>query len=135
MAATAPLAAVARRAITMEMQPRIFIVSLACVAGVTLSGNRAIPRWQGHGNFPMSEVASCVQQELEQFGRVNIERGYVPEEGSLRLKVLARRGSISPLATIYLNGEEGFTAIWMDAETRRLGDNIWRKAILKCRMR
>lgn len=82
----------------------------------------------------MKKVAKCVRTELVRFGNVKAEMGDEPEAGSLRFKLWLHDGSTAPEATIYLDGDQKFAAVWMDAQSPNLGDRIWRRVGTSCRL-
>ncbi|MBW0007842.1 MAG: hypothetical protein JO335_09045 [Sphingomonas sp.] len=73
--------------------------------------------------------------ELAAFGRVEVERGEKPEAGKVRLYLLQRyAGKRHKAATIYINGVETFSALWMDATSDKLGNAIWHNLKRSCRL-
>jgi len=77
----------------------------------------------------------CVSAELGRFGQVKVERDEKPEAGKVRLFLLRRdAGNVRTAATIYLNGVQSFSALWMDASGERLGNAIWRIVTRHCQL-
>ena len=92
---------------------------------VTLAANRTVPQWQAFGNVAPNQAADCAKAELGEFGPITEEIGEKPEEGSRRLYLWLEVAKGEPRASVYISGEPGFTAMWMDAESNSLGDSIW----------
>ena len=113
-------------------------LSLVAVALVLplICGNRPVPKWQASRNAPLASTERCVRADLARFGRVKVERGERPEAGKVRLFLLQREGGkLHTAATVYMNGVEGFSALWMDATNQRLGNTIWHHVTRNCRLR
>jgi hypothetical protein len=101
-----------------------------------LLANRTVPKWQATRNSSLPVTERCVGAELTRFGHVRVEHAQQPEAGKARLFLM--RGSMGKLrtaATIYMDGEPGFSALWMDAESGKMGSNIWRHLKHRCRLR
>jgi hypothetical protein len=106
-------------------------ITLLVATLVLASANRPVPKWQSFGHVSLSATARCVHAELSRFGPVKIERGEKPEAGDIRL-FLHRRGQLS--ATVYMQGDSGFSSAWMDADSRTLGNRIWLSVTRNCRI-
>lgn len=111
-------------------------VLVAAVLFTSLSANRSIPKWQASGNVSLVSAERCVAAQLAHFGRVRVQRGEEPEAGKVRLFLRQSvGGKLRTTATVYLNGEQGFSALWMDAQNDRLGTAVWRDIRHHCRVR
>lgn len=120
-----------------KMSGRSFTSLIAVVLVLPLlCGNRSVPKWQASRNAPLASTERCVGADLARFGQVKVERGARPEAGMVRLLLLrGKAGKLTTAATIYMNGVEGFSALWMDATSKRLGNTIWRHVKRNCRLR
>jgi hypothetical protein len=104
----------------------------ALVVLVMLTANRAPPKWQAFGNVSLDQAAACAKAELGKFGDVSEESGVEPEAGSRRLYLWHEAAKGEPKAVIYLDGELGFSAMWMDAKDASLGESIWHQIKGQC---
>jgi hypothetical protein len=100
-----------------------------------ICGNRVPPKWQGFHKLSLAATERCVAKRLANFGSVRTERGEQPEAGKVRLFVARSPGrERRSLATVYLDGDAAFSAVWMDASTDKLGNRIWRDLKPSCRL-
>ena len=132
-----PIAAMPALAHAASMTVRNFL-NVAAVALLLplLCSNRAVPEWRASRNTTLSLTERCVSAELRRFGQVRVERGNKPEAGKVRLFLLRQQGGKNhSVATIYMDGFDRFSALWMDATSKRLGDAIWNNAKRRCGLR
>jgi hypothetical protein len=113
------------------------VLRLSALAFVVpfVMANRTVPKWQAMRNVSPAVAERCVRAELAKFGYVGVEHGEQPEAGTTRF--FLKRSSASHLrivATIYMDGQRGFSALWMDADSDQLGDDIWRNLRRRCHM-
>jgi hypothetical protein len=111
----------------------ILILSLPVLA-LTM-GNRPVPKWQAFGNRPLKSVASCAAAVFARFGTVNLSWGEQPEAGSVRVFLSPKQAKRGPVVIAYLEGDEEFTSIWMDATDASLAANAWRRIRSNCGVR
>jgi len=101
-----------------------------------LAANRPVPKWQGLREGTTGAAVRCLSSGLARFGAVQVERGAKPEAGSVRVRLRGGAGyQLRTRATIFVEKGPGFGAVWMDAETDRLGDAIWKEMRRRCRVR
>jgi hypothetical protein len=119
---------------TMSVRRPLKLAALALLLPILLA-NRTVPKWQAIRNVSLPITERCVRSELRRFGDVKVERGEEPEAGKTRMFLAhTSAGMPSTVATIYLNGERGFSALWMDANDSSLGNHIWRRLKRRCRL-
>lgn len=72
---------------------------------------------------------------LTSFGQIKIERGEMPEAGSVRFFLVGRSGRKDRArAAIYLGGEPGATSVAMDSNSEKLGNAIWSGLKRRCHL-
>lgn len=113
----------------MRLTP-ILIFGLPVLA-LTMA-NRPVPKWQAFGNRPLKSVASCTSTIFARIGTVRQSWGEEPEAGAVRVFLTPKQAKRGPVVTAYLEGNEQFTSIWMDATDDQLAANVWRLIRLRC---
>jgi len=128
------------------MDRRHALLSACCA--LLLCGNRAPPLWQGlieHRSF--NDSVACVRETLSRFGATSVSRVFEPDYGDARVffRGTRRARPISPLfrgipgaqdakpeAMVALTRAPGALPIYMDAETRKPSEQLWRSVVRQC---
>jgi len=117
----------------MPIYLRRALLSVSCAAA--LCANRPPPLWQGLVEHRgLSASVQCVRKALSPFGIVSVSWGAEPEYGDARVLFWgARRGKQStPKALVALTRAPSVVAIYMDADTRKSSERLWRSVVGHC---
>ena len=113
----------------MRLNPTLIIALPVLVLTIA---NRPVPKWQAFGNRPLKSVASCTSTVFAGLGTASQKWGEEPEAGAVRVFLTPKHAKRGPVVTAYLEGDEKFSSIWMDATDSRLAASAWRHIRSRC---
>ena len=102
-----------------------------------LIANRPPPLWQGIDNHrTLKPSVACVAKVLAKRERISISWGWQPEAGDARLNFWKAGSALRSNPDLIVTFHKGptFTAVHMDADARRNGEQIWRAMRSACRI-
>ena len=109
-------------------------LAFALMIVLGLSANRLVPEWQGFSHRPLGNTTTCAARVLRQFGHVVRETGRRPESGLIRLRLRAASNTkrSPPILTAYLDGDAGFSSVFIEASNRHIANSAWREFKRQC---
>jgi hypothetical protein len=101
--------------------------NLAAACLLVLTGNRPPEMHAGVAQHrTLGQSVACVSRTLNKVGKTHISAGTKSEAGVVRLLLWSGLNKKQkPDATVTLEGGPNFTAIGLDASTRRKADELW----------